>query len=101
MSRRVFQLNAVARLDLLQIWNYLAVNASLDVADKVCAEIESAIRELANFPGLGHKRPDLTAREILFYRVYSYFVVYRGDKKPLRVLRILHAARDVKRLLEE
>jgi len=43
----------------------------------------------------------LTRRNILFYRVHSYLIVYRPDKKPLNVLRVLHAARDVKNLLAE
>jgi plasmid stabilization system protein ParE len=101
MSRSPYQLSALARLDLLQIWNYLADHASLEVADKVSADIESAIRVVAKSPSLGHKREDLTPRQTLFYLVHSYFVTFRPDKKPLHVIRILHSARDVARLLEE
>ena len=101
MSRSPYQLSALARLDLLQIWNYLADHASLEVADKVSADIESGIREVAKSPSLGHRREDLTPRQVLFYLVHSYFVIYRPDKKPLHVIRILHSARDVARLLEE
>src|SRR5204862_106976 len=36
-----------------------------------------------------------------FWRVLSYLVVYLPDSKPLFVVRVLHAARDVKKLLEE
>ena len=101
MSKPLFELSAAARLDLLQVWNYLAENASLDVADKVAADIESAIRTVARSPGAGHKRPDLTSRDILFYNIHSYLVIYRSNKEPLHVLRVLHAARDVKSILEE
>ena len=101
MKERWFELSAAARLDLLQAWNYLAENASFDVADKVLADIEAAIREVAKSPGLGHQRPDLTSRPLLFYLVHSYLVVYRRDKKPLSVVRVLHAARDAKRLLQQ
>jgi antitoxin ParD1/3/4/toxin ParE1/3/4 len=101
MSRRAYELSAAARLDLLQIWNYLAEASSLNVADKVVADIEASIRKIAKTPGLGHRRPDLTDRDILFYRVHSYLILYRPDKKPLNVVRIVHGSRDVKSLLAE
>jgi len=46
------------------IWNYLAEDSSLRVADKVLADIESAILKLTKTPQLGHRRPDLTDRDL-------------------------------------
>jgi len=100
VKRPLYDLSAAARLDLLKIWKYLAANASLNIADKVSADIESAIHELASSPGLGHRRPDLTPHEILFYRVHSYLIVYRPEHKPVHILRVLHAARDLETMLE-
>jgi plasmid stabilization system protein ParE len=40
-------------------------------------------------------------RDLLFFLVHSYLIVYRRDKLPLNVVRVLHSARDVKRLLAE
>jgi len=96
MRRRPYQLTSAARLDLLHAWNYLAEAASLQLADKVIADIEASIEKLAKSPGLGHRRADLTSRDLRFYLVHSYFVIYRPDQKPLHVARILHSARDVK-----
>lgn len=101
MNSGDYDLSAAGRLDLLQIWIYLAEHASIDVADKVLADIEAGILRVARSPGHGHRRPDLTERDVRFYRVHSYLIVYRPDKKPIHVLRVLHAARDVKSLLEE
>jgi plasmid stabilization system protein ParE len=101
MSRPQYELSAAGRLDLLQTWNHLAENASLEVADQVLADIESAIEEVAKRPAKGHRRTDLTHRDILFFRVHSYLIVYRPDKAPQNVLRVLHTARDVKTLLAE
>lgn len=101
MNKPPYALSAAARLDLLQAWNYLAEQASLKIADKVLADIENEMRKIAKAPGLGHKRPDLTERDILFFRAHSYLIIYRTDKKPLNILRVLHAARDVKSLLAE
>jgi antitoxin ParD1/3/4/toxin ParE1/3/4 len=97
MSRH--QLTPAARLDLLQIWNYVADNVSIGVADQVVADLRAAFRKLAKLPFLGHLRADLTDRPLLFYRVYSYLIIYDPKSQPLRVIRVLHGARDIKSLL--
>lgn len=44
----------------------------------------------------------LTARKpsanVLFRTLHSYLIIYR-DSRPLRIVRIIHAKRDVKKLL--
>jgi hypothetical protein len=47
---------------------------------------------------MGHKREDLTQRDVLFWAVYSYLIIYRNSQ-PLRVVRIIRAKRDVKKWL--
>ena len=101
MSRREYELSPDARLDLALIWNYLAEHASIDVADRIINDIESAIPTLVGSPHLGHRRTDLAGPEFLFHRVHSYFVVYHATLEPLRVIRILHMSRNVKRILGE
>jgi plasmid stabilization system protein ParE len=51
MSKRAYDFSATARLDLLQIWLHLAETASLQVADRVAAEIESALIESCKIQG--------------------------------------------------
>jgi plasmid stabilization system protein ParE len=53
---------------------------------------------LAETPGKGHRRPDLTRRNVLFYTLYQYMVVYRAGA-PLEIVAVLHGKRHVKRLL--
>ena len=96
-----YELTALARLDLLQIWNYLADEESIALADRMLADIEKAMLELVEMPGKGHRRQDLTRRPLLFYLVHSYQIVYRADLTPLRVVRVLHAAQNVKVLLRK
>ena len=54
--------------------------------------MESAIRDklayLAQFPGGGHWRRDLTDAEVRFFSVYSYLIVYRPEIKPLQIVAI-------------
>ena len=98
MSTR-YELTACARLDLLRIWNYIAAD-NIDAADKVKAELRSAMLQLAEMPGLGHERRDVTNPKYRFWKVYSYLIAYIPETKPLRVIRVVHGAQDVGKLFE-
>jgi plasmid stabilization system protein ParE len=56
---------------------------------------------LADNPGIGHLRPDLTPQDVRFWSVFKYLVIYPADTKPLEIVRVLHGKRNVRRLLEE
>ena len=56
---------------------------------------------LADRPGIGHLRADLSGDAFLFWPVLSYLVIYRPGTDPLQIVRVLHGKRDVRRLLEE
>lgn len=93
-----FVLTRLAAKDLNEIWEYLASD-SVKAADSVMAALERWMRKLAVKSGLGHLREDLADRRHRFYLVRSYLIVYRRETKPLQVVRVLHAARDVQSLL--
>jgi hypothetical protein len=40
-------------------------------------ELVDAFEDLAEAPGKGHRRPDLTKRDVLFFTEYQYMIVYR------------------------
>lgn len=94
-----FVLTPSAKRDLNNIWDYLA-DDSIVAADRVLDALENAIAKLAKNPGLGHWREDLADQRHRFFSVYSYLIVYRHNAKPLQIVRVLHAARDVRRILE-
>ena len=93
-----FVLTRLARQDLEETWDYLAAD-SPSAAERVLGRIEEAIIKLAKTPGLGHFREDLADRRHRFFLVYSYLVVYRPDTRPLEIIRVLHASRNVQALL--
>jgi len=70
-----------ARIDLDEIWDFIRAD-NLDAADRMIAEILSAIRALVPFPGQGHRRPDLTSRPLRFIVVREYLIAYAPDEKP-------------------
>jgi antitoxin ParD1/3/4/toxin ParE1/3/4 len=56
------------------------------------------MRRLADFPGIGRARSDLSDETLRVWAVYSYLIIYRPDTKPLQVLRVIHGARELKRI---
>jgi len=87
-----------ASQDLNAIWEFIA-DDNLKAADRILAALENAFDKLAKNPGIGHMREDLTDRRHRFFLVYSYLIVFRIEAGSLRVVRVLHAARDVQSLL--
>jgi plasmid stabilization system protein ParE len=73
---------------------------SVDAALKLYDGFEEAFGLLAERPGLGHSRQDLTDRPLRFWSVYSYLVVYDPESRPLTIVAVLHGARDVEKLLK-
>ncbi len=93
-----FILSPAARLDLTEIWEFIAQD-NLDAADRVRDEMQEAMKLLAAEPGLGHYRKDLADEPLRFWRVYSYLIIYRPESRPLEIVRVLSAYRNVKELL--
>jgi plasmid stabilization system protein ParE len=74
-------------------------NESVDRADALRAEIDAATDHIAAMPHIGHTRPDLTERPVLFWTVHHYHIIYRPDTDPPRILRILSGYQDLHRIL--
>jgi plasmid stabilization system protein ParE len=90
------ELSPEALADLQEIWLYIAGDNPA-AADELEADIYQACELLARNPRLGHKRPDLTNEPVLFWPVRGrYLMIYQRATQPLKIARILHAARDVR-----
>ncbi len=85
--------------ELHEIWSYLLGQAGLDVANRVQSKLYSAFWGLAELPGKGHRRSDLTLANVLFFNVYEYLIVYRR-LEYVEIVAVLHHKRDAKRLLK-
>jgi toxin ParE1/3/4 len=70
------------------------------MADRVESVIREKIVYLAERPGGGHWRKDLTDESVKFFPVYSYLIIYRPETSPLQVVAILYGRRDVEELLK-
>lgn len=96
-----FQLSEDAILDVDAIWLFLLNRESLETADRVVTELFKSFYRLAELPNSEHRRPDLTSRDVLFSKTFSYLIIYQPDSQPLRILGVLHGKRNVARLLRQ
>ncbi len=97
-----FVLSDEARSDLFEVWAFVA-DDNPPAADKLEQDIMQACALLARRPDIGnHWRDPCADASVRFHPVRVwYFIVYEIGAEPLRIVRILHGARDVARELAE
>jgi plasmid stabilization system protein ParE len=94
-----FQLTDDAILDIDSLWLYLLHEEGVEIADRIVSELFRGFYDLADIPNSGHRRADLTSKNVLFYKVFSYLIIYSPGSKPLQILGVLHGKRNVARIL--
>jgi antitoxin ParD1/3/4/toxin ParE1/3/4 len=60
----------------------------------------AACRRLAEHPGIGHRREDLTDKPVRFFPIYSFLIIYDPASTPLDIVRVLRVAQDITAILE-
>jgi plasmid stabilization system protein ParE len=89
-----YVLSVDAELDLNEIWDYIA-HDSLDAADRWIEKLFDAFQTLAQNPGIGHTREDLTAVAVLFWPVGAYLILYRPQTECVEIVAVTQGARDI------
>jgi plasmid stabilization system protein ParE len=89
-----------AEREIISIWKYIA-DDSVDAADRVRDEIEAAMKMLCEMPGMGHERAEVKNPNYRFWPVYSYLIVYRVSAEKLTVSRVIHGARNLRRIFRK
>ncbi|CBS86847.1 type II toxin-antitoxin system RelE/ParE family toxin [Azospirillum lipoferum] len=94
------ELTAAAEADLEQIGDYIAHENPL-AAVRLVLDIREHCRKIAKVPGIGRPRPDLgTCLRSL--ALPPYVIVYcHTEPDRVVVIRIIHGARDLSRLIQE
>ena len=90
-----------AQDDLDEILLYIAQESgSADIALRWLSNIEERFQVLAENPLIGAARPDI-APTLRHGVVGNYLILYRPAKSGIEVARVLHGARDVKRVMKD
>ena len=92
-----------ARSDIDEIASFIARD-NLPAAHRFIERALDSIETVADNPGFGTKLPSSPKWEIRRWRVTgfnSYVIIYRRVTTGIRVLRIVHGARDLKNILAD
>ena len=81
-----------ARDDLQEIWNHIARD-NLNAARRVRGRLEETFRMLSRSPLLG-EACDYLRRGLRLFSVGNYVVFYEVKRGQVRIVRVLHGARD-------
>jgi plasmid stabilization system protein ParE len=95
-----YVLSPAAELDLDQIWEYIAED-NIEAADRWIAKLFDAFESLAQAPGMGHKREDLTPFPVLFWPVGAYLIIYRLQAEGIELVAVTQGARDIPAFLSQ
>jgi toxin ParE1/3/4 len=89
-------LSPQAKVDSLEIWLRIAED-NRDAADGLIETFNHKLALLADLPGLGPVREDL-GPSLHSFPVGKYLVIYRPVRGGIEAVRILHGARDLRRI---
>lgn len=102
-SFSVFLLSG-AQQDLLQLHKYVALNDSLDKADRLMDDLQRTCSRLKTMPERGRIPPELERigiRECRELILKPYRIIYSMAKNQVLVYCVLDGRRDLQDLLEE
>jgi len=81
-----------ARLELLQIFNAIAVD-NLSAAERMIDRFDQVFHRLAVHPEMGEPMPNRRRKQIRRFPVNGYVVYYRPINDGVEILHIWHGAR--------
>lgn len=88
-----------ARADMREIANYIRTEQkSPQNAGLVLKRLSEKFKELLELPQLGHIREELQDDQALVTPISGLLVIYDPFLKPLTILRVIHASRDLSRI---
>jgi toxin ParE1/3/4 len=90
-----------AHLDLLEQFNYLAENATLEVAKRYLAAVESTCARIAARPltGVRYRPHSSDTRRAPVRGFEHYLIFYVPRANGIDIIRVLHGARDIAGIL--
>ena len=87
-----------SRRDYRAIWDYVAAD-NPDAADALLRALDAALAMLSDHPHAGRRRPELRPR-LRSFPVGNYVIFYRPLRGGMELVRVLHGARDVRKLFK-
>ncbi len=95
-----FRLSRTAIREVADIIGYIHREAGSESADKIERRLFAAFRDLVEGRALGHRRRDLTERDLFFYFADAYAIVFRKTRQTTYIVHVIHGSRDLKRIVQ-
>lgn len=96
MSSQGYELSHEADQDIESIYDYSVTEFGLDQAAAYLSRIHEHCTHLQNHPELGRARPEIRAG-LYSLPIDRHIIFYRPTQPRVRIVRILHASRDLPR----
>jgi plasmid stabilization system protein ParE len=96
-----YRFTAAAEADLTTIWDRIAIDSEAS-ADRYLRRIKDECGALAKSPQAGTIRIDFTKKDVRFWLVdphRSHFIVDDPKTNPIEIVRVMHGARNLRKLL--
>ena len=87
-----------SRQDYSEIWDYVAQD-NPDAADALLRTLDSKPQLLSDFPHAGRDRSEVRPR-LRSFPVGNYVIYYRPMRGGIEVVRVVHGARDLRKILK-
>jgi len=94
-----YRLSRTALKEVGKIISGLHANVSPEAATLMETQLFSAFADLGRLPALGHPRPDLTSKRLLFHNSKPYMIAFRRQAERAMIVRVVHGSRDLSKLL--
>jgi toxin ParE1/3/4 len=101
MNPAVFSRRALRELDSAVTW--IATDNPV-AAEGLRAAVVRAAERIGRHPHIGSLRPDLTTsnrHRFVVLTGFPYLIVYAADREPPLIVRVVHTARELPRLLRD
>lgn len=94
-----WEISPAAARDLESIIDYIAVEqGEPEAARKLIDEFIGVFDMLASASNAGRLRPELTTEGARWWVLHRYLIAYEPTE-PIRILRVIHGAREIETLL--
>lgn len=98
-DERRYLLTETAENELEDILDFITERDGYDRALHILSKFNQAFQLLSFQPGSGTTRENLTGERIRWWPVFRWIVLYDPEAYPVTILRILHGARELNRIL--
>ena len=102
---RIVIYKPLAKEDIDEVFDYLALEAGLDIALRFEAGVMDTAKKITLHPKIGVQRPysediELDLRMIPVSDMECYLLYYTPNETEIIVLRVIHGSRDMKKQFE-